>query len=375
MKGANQIMFSRRELKRARIIKIGLVIAGTVTGIFLFFKLSFYVMPFIIAFLIASIVEPIIRFLMRKAKMPRKIAVPITLLFFICSFGVIITLIIVRLINEIKSVAVILPDIATNLYADITVLVNKGIDVFQWLPPEITDNIGSILSDLSKNLTNLLKSITKGAYITAVSIPEALLFTIITILAAFFIANDREKISRFFTAQFPESWINKVKGIINDMFSALAGYIKAQLIIMMITFIELFIGFTIIRVRYSLLLAFIISILDAFPILGTGGFLVPWSIYSFFAGNIRIGVSLLILYGIVLIVRQLIEPKIVGTQIGIYPLVTLMAMYTGLKIFGFMGLILGPIIVILIRNIMVGILKNRTIKDLIEAKGNQVDSS
>ena len=143
-------------------------------------------------------IEPIIRFLMRKAKMPRKIAAPITLLFFLCSFGVIITLIVIRLINEIKSVAVILPDIAANLYMDITIWVNKGIDIFQWLPPEVTDNIGSVLSDFSKNLTNLLKSITKGAYVTAVSIPEALLFTIITILSTFFISNDREKISRFY---------------------------------------------------------------------------------------------------------------------------------------------------------------------------------
>lgn len=365
-------MLNRRELKRARIIKIGLVVAGIVVGIFLFYKLSFYVMPFIIAFIIASIIEPIIRFLMRKAKIPRKAAAPITLLFFLCSFGVIITLIIVRLINEIKSVAVALPDLITNLYANITILINRGIDVFQWLPPEVTDNIGSVLLDLSKNLTNLLKSITKGAYITAVSIPEALLFTIITIISTFFISKDREKISRFFSTQFPKNWIDKAKGIINDMFSALAGYLKAQLIIMMITFVELFIGFTIIRVRYSLLLAFIISILDALPVLGTGGFLVPWSIYSFFAGNIRIGVSLLVLYGIVLIVRQLIEPKIVGTQIGIYPLVTLMAMYTGLKIFGFLGLILGPIIVLLIKNIMSGVLRNRTIKDLIDTKESKV---
>jgi sporulation integral membrane protein YtvI len=368
LKGAKQNMLNRRELKRARIIKIGLVVIGIVLGIFLFYKLSFYVMPFIIAFIIASIIEPIIRFLMRKTKMPRKIAAPITLLFFLCSFGVIITLIVIRLINEIKSVAVILPDIAANLYMDITIWVNKGIDIFQWLPPEVTDNIGSVLSDFSKNLTNLLKSITKGAYVTAVSIPEALLFTIITILSTFFISNDREKISRFFTAQFPKRWIDKAKDIMNDMFSALVGYLKAQLIIMMITFAELFIGFTIIRVRYSLLLAFIISIADALPILGTGGFLVPWSIYSFFTGNIRMGVSLLILYGIVLIVRQLIEPKIVGAQIGVYPLVTLIAMYTGLKIFGFIGLILGPILVLVIRNIMIGILKNRTIKDLIEAK-------
>jgi sporulation integral membrane protein YtvI len=363
-------MPSKRELRRARIIKIGLAIIGIIIGIVVLYNLSVYFMPFLIAFIIASIIEPIIRFLMRKARIPRKVAAPLTLLFFLCSFGVIIILIIIRLINEIKSVAIILPDIITNLYANMTVWIDKSIDVFQWLPSEITDTIGGILSDLSKNLANLLRSITKGAYITAISIPEALLITIITIISTFFISNDRERISKFFTAQFPEKWINKLKTIINDMFSALIGYLKAQLIIMVITFVELFLGFTIIRVRYSLLLAFIISIVDALPILGTGGFLIPWSIYSFFAGNIRLGVSLLILYGIVLIVRQLIEPKIVGTQMGMYPLVTLIAMYTGLKTLGFLGLILGPVLMLVIRNIITGILKNRTIKELIEVKSD-----
>ncbi|HOJ10581.1 MAG TPA: sporulation integral membrane protein YtvI [Clostridiales bacterium] len=359
-------MANLSNIKRARLLKIGLALLGVIVGVFLIYKLSVYITPFIIAFVIASIIEPIIRFFMRRAKMPRKVAAPIVLTFFIVSFGLIITLIIVRLIDEMKSVATVLPKIVPDIYAYLNMLLNKGIDIFEWLPPEITDNIGNLVAKLSESLSNILNSIIKGAYITAVSIPEALVFTVITIVSTYFMSSDRERISKFFSSQFPEKWINKGKSIIENMFSALIGYIKAQLILMMITFTELFIGFTLIRVRYSLLLAFIISFLDALPILGTGGFLTPWAIYSFLTGNIRLGISLLILYGVVLIVRQSIEPRILGQQIGVYPLVTLIAMYSGLKLFGFIGFILGPILVLMFKNILSGILKNRSIKDILE---------
>ena len=129
-----------------------------------------------------------------------------------------------------------------------------------------------------------------------------------------------------------------------------------------------FIGFNIIGVSYSLLLAFIISVFDAFPIFGVGGFLIPWAIYSFFTGSIRMGISLFILYFIVLIVRQTVEPKILGNQIGVHPLVTLIAMYTGLKLLGFIGLILGPITALLFKNIISGMLRNRPLKEFIENK-------
>jgi sporulation integral membrane protein YtvI len=360
-------MLNRNKIKRARMIKTGLAILAVIAGIFLFYKLSFYIMPFIIAFIISSIVEPIIRFLMKKAKLPRKIAAPVTILFFLCSFGVIIVLAIIRLIHEIKSIAVILPDIISDLYFNLTSWINKGIDIVGWLPSEISDTVLNVVTDISKNLTNLLSRVTKGAYTTAISIPEALLFIIITLLATYFISSDRERISNYFTSQFPKKWTKRAKYIIDDMFSAFLGYIKAQLIIMAITFMELFAGFLIIGIKYSLLLAFIISILDALPILGTGGFLIPWSLYSFFTGNIRLGVSLLILYGIALTVRQLLEPKIIGTQIGLYPLVTLIAMYVGLKTIGIFGLILGPIILLVVKNIMSGILKNKSIKDFFES--------
>ena len=118
-------------------------------------------------------------------------------------------------------------------------------------------------------------------------------------------------------------------------------------------------------IKYSLLFAFLIAIIDALPVLGTGGVLIPWAVYSFLTNDIKMGISILVLYLVVLVIRQIVEPKVVGHQIGVYPLLTLTAMYAGLRLMGFAGLILGPITFLLIRNIIIAIYKNRTFKDII----------
>lgn len=241
----------------------------------------------------------------------------------------------------------------------------KGSEILEWLPPEITNNLGSVIADLSNTVTNFGKSVVRGAFITAISLPEAIIFTIITILATFFLLKDREKISGVMMRQLPGTWINRILNIKKDLFTALFGYMRAALIMMTITFTELFIAFNIIHVKYALLFAFLIAIIDALPVLGAGGILIPWSLYSFVTGDIRMGISIIITYLVVLIIRQMIEPKVVGEQIGVYPLLTLIAMYTGLRLIGFAGLILGPITFLLIRNILITIYKGRTIKEII----------
>lgn len=348
-----------------KILKMLLVFAAVLLGIFIVYRMSHYLAPFIVAFAIASLIEPIILLLIKKAGLKRKIAAPIVLLLVLSALVSLLVLLISKLINEIISFSYIAPKFFTDLYNNLTVLISKGTDFYEWLPPEISINLGSVISDLSSTFANIVKSIGKGAYATAVSIPEAIIFTLVTIVSTYFLTSDRERIFNFFKKQLPDEWIAKIISIKNDMFSALFGYVRAQLILMSITFTELFIGFSIIHIKYALLLAFIISIIDALPILGTGGILIPWSIYSFLTGNIRLGLSLISLYAVVLIVRQLTEPKVLGHQIGIYPLLTLIAMYSGLKLIGFGGLILGPITLLLLKNILSGILKNRTIKEML----------
>ena len=162
-------------------------------------------------------------------------------------------------------------------------------------------------------------------------------------------SSDKEKIMSFITKQMPAKWMPKIINIKNNLSSVLLGYIKAQLILMAITFVEVTIGLFIIGIDYAILFGLIISFIDVLPVLGTGTILIPWALFSLITGNYSLGFSLIILYGVVLLVRQFLEPKIVGGQIGLHPLATLSAMYIGLKVLGIMGMILGPIIVLVIK--------------------------
>ena len=131
----------------------------------------------------------------------------------------------------------------------------------------------------------------------------------------------------------------------------LFSYLKAQLIIEGILFTVLFLGFTFLQLRYALLLAFFAALVDAFPILGTGTILVPLSVFYFLTDNPATGWGLLVLYGVAILTRQLCEPKIIGSKLGIHPLITIFSIFAGMKLFGFWGLIFGPMAAILVKNL------------------------
>jgi sporulation integral membrane protein YtvI len=352
-------------------VKLAIIVLACLLGVFVVYRLSFYLAPFIIAFALSSAIEPVIRLLTKSTKLPRKIAAPAVLMIFIIILGIILILIILKLIDEIKSFSRGLPGFFSQLYENLNTLFTQADEIYEWLPEEVTENIETVIVNMTNSLMGVVNSmvntIVKGAYTTAISIPEALIFTLVTILSTYFLASDRDRIARYFRSQFPDRWVDKAVSIKNDMFSALFGYLKTQLILISITFTELFIGFSIIRIKYALLLAFLVSMVDALPILGTGTILIPWSIYEFLTGNIRLGVSIIVIYGIVLVVRQMIEPRILGYHIGIYPLLTLIAMYAGLKLFGVVGLILGPITLLLLKNILRGIFKNKSVKEIVDS--------
>ncbi len=353
----------RGNIKRIAIFAI--VVVSVIVGVFLVFRLAFFLLPFLIAFGLSSLMEPLIKVLNKKLRISRRISAPIILLLLLAVMITLVVFGVLRLIDEVRALIVSAPAFFTHLYAQINELMIEGSKYIEWLPTEITDNLGSVLSNLSNTITSFGKTVVKGAFVTAISLPEAIIFTIITILATFFMAKDREKISSVFMQQLPESWITRILNIKKDLFNAIFGYIRAALIIMVITFTELLIGLSIIGVEYALLLAFLIAIIDALPVLGAGGVLIPWSLYSFITGDIRMGVSVIVLYVVVLVIRQMVEPKVVGQQIGVYPLITLFAMYIGLKLIGFAGLILGPITFLLIRNILTTIYKGKSIKEII----------
>ena len=352
-------------------LRLLLVIGGTILGVLLFFKSILYIAPFIIAFALSSFMEPLIKFLMKRAKLNRKASALISLLLFMLMFSLLLAFLISKVYQEAQSLYKLMPDYTTNIYNNINEYISRASEIYLKLPDKAIESIEGMIANLTSSVSEMGSSFAKSLVNTAISIPQAIIFVIITILSTFFMAADKDKIYDYIRTNIPEEWVDKVVSIKDDMFAALFGYIRAQLILMSITFVELSVGFAIIGVRQNILLGLLISIIDALPILGTGGVLIPWAIYNFITRDIRMGISLIILYGVVLVVRQLIEPKVLGQQIGLHPLATLLSMYVGLRVFGYAGMIIGPITLLLLKNIIGGLFKKKSFKEYVrECKGN-----
>ena len=168
------------------------------------------------------------------------------------------------------------------------------------------------------------------------------------IISTFFIAIDYNKIMNFFSKQIGSKVSNLITEVKDYLFGTVFVCLKSYIIIMTITFVELSIGLTLIGIDNSIIIALLISIFDVLPVLGTGGIMIPWAIIEFILGDIKLGVLLSIVYLVVTIIRNIIEPKIVGKELGLHPLVTLVSMFIGVNIAGIVGLFGAPILLSLL---------------------------
>ena len=341
------------------------VMAAVVVGAFLLVWLGFLFAPFILAFMVASLMEPVIKLLERRVGINRKLAAPVILGVFLAVSGFLLALAAVRLAAELKDVSGLLPGLFANLYETMTEFMGNVRSGSTLIPPELAGYAGSIMVNLLNSIAGLADNVVKSILSTAISIPQAFLFILTTIMASYFFSSGRLSISNFINRQLPESWRRQLNTTKMDILSALSGYFKATLILMAITFAILFAGFSFARLEYPLLVAFLVALVDALPILGTGTILIPWALYFYMTGNIPLGSSILIIFAIVLIIRQLTEPKIVGKQIGLHPLVTLISMYAGFQLDGFIGMVAGPVAVLLVKSVLKGVYGGKALKNIL----------
>lgn len=358
--------------KKALKLTLNLLVILCATVIVL--KLAVFFLPFVIAFIISKIISHPVDLITKKFHLPRTLAVIISLLGFIAIISGVVYFFVAALFREIISLAGQTNYIFPLLYNNINDLISRFNFFYQNLnlAPDmvqgIQDSVLGIINSLLTSLSSGINAAANAAVNIIVSLPNIIIYIIITLLSTFFISNDSKFISDSLEKHIPLKWLIRVQSVINDLFHALGGYLKAQGILITITFCELLIGLSLFKVRYALILAIVIAIIDALPILGTGTVLIPWAIVSVVMGNYKFAVCIFGLYLFILVVRQLIEPKIVGTQIGIYPLLTLIAMYTGTQFAGIWGLILGPIVLIVLKNILGSIYESGALKEIFDGR-------
>lgn len=214
---------------------------------------------------------------------------------------------------------------------------------------ELEKHISEALSGM---ITSLLSGIVSGLTSFITSVPKALIFVLVTVISSIYFSLDLENINAFVKNNLPKgvsAWIVNFK---NNFLKTMLKYLRSYAIIMLMTFIIMLFGFLVLGINYAVLFAFIVALLDALPLIGVGTVLVPWSIYQLVFGSARLGLGLIILFVAHAVIRQFVEPKIVGKNLGIHPVISLILLYAGYFLFGFMGLILIPIISVAI-NILI----------------------
>lgn len=344
-----------------RAANITIIAAGIAAAAYFFFKYALSAaIPFIIALIIAAAVSAPAKKIAKKTGLsPRAVSAFLVIAFFLI-IATLLSLAVYRVVSEVG-----------NLMEKLTAepeAVSQAIDRFVAKLQSLGDRLGFLkhvsgseaLGKLgidpdalvSEALSSLLSSLTSALPSAAVAVvtklPEMLLFIVVLLLSSYYFCADKDKISATLSSVLPDKWAAKLPPLKKKLSQTLTGYLKAYLSLMLLTFCEVFLGLTILGVDYAFLLSAIIALVDILPVLGTGTVLIPWAIFSFVTSNPKLGIGLIILYAVVLIVRQLVEPKIVGNTLGLHPLATLASIYVGIKLLGFVGIFIGPITAMLI---------------------------
>jgi len=354
------------DYKKTALNLLGLLIICAIVLLAIFLSIQFW--PFLIAIIFAILLENSINYIVKKTKAPRKAVGTIMVVLVYVIIGICVYLIVSALIREALSLSATLPSMFENIKLKYNDIYEDALNLLKGLPETVTNGIYEIGLEFIGKLTQIINDLINSIVNFVLFFPNLIIYIIVTFLATLFLVTDRRTIARHMQEVLPSKLIKKISEVVVACFKTLGKYLKAQLIIICITFIELFIAFLILNRPYPLLLALLIAIIDALPILGTGTVLLPWAVYSAITGNIGLGLGLLLTYVIITVVRQLVEPRIVSSNLGVHPFLTLVTMYIGFKIFGLFGLIVGPVVMIIYKNVFAIMFETGYLKKLFAYK-------
>lgn len=343
--------------KTQKLKKIALYLIIAACGVFLTAVLCYLIpkaaillMPFLIGFVISLIMHPLVKLMHKYLHFPNKLAAIVSLVLTVSLIGTGLYFLIATVIRQCIDLYYRLPEIYNSVLEQYAPLIERISGFYGDLPADTKNMIDSFVQNIPKQLANLIQPATKFAASVTTSLPSVLIFTIVMMMSAYFMSADKRMMPNILHKITSESVYERIRQTKAQMLRALGAYFKAQLIILSVVFLILSLSLNIAGVEYAFLFALCIALFDALPIFGSGAVLIPWSVISLIGGDVRLSVTLIITYAIIILARQLIEPKLVSVQIGIHPLATLLSMYVGLKLFGIIGLILGPVIVLVTAN-------------------------
>ncbi len=339
--------------KWARILVISCYCILGLLGIFLFFsQLISIILPFALALVIGWLLQSPIEKLKHRTGLSGKPAGFILVLVVIGFIGFVFFLLANQIISEAQRIFELLSENSENILSSVSDFMSRMEEklpfIYKYTDREVIT--GTVSEVLKNTLTTLSSSLAGWLGALVRSVPDIGLFFVVFVIASFYFAMDFKRITDSMKKFLGSRRWKAVFDGMSRLRSTGAMYIKAYSIILFITFAMLFAGFIILRVNYATTLALVIALLDILPVIGTGTVLVPWALFNMMMGDYKLGIGLLVLFGVITFVREVLEPKIIGDSIGMHPLFTLISMYAGYKLFGIAGLLLLPPVLNLVKN-------------------------
>lgn len=318
------------------------------------FRYAFLILlPFLLAWLLSLPLRPLSQKMAKKCRLPHPLCaiLLLTLTVGLGAWGLIAA--VGRLLSEVGGlVDRLLSDGTFSKSLDALLSWIGGIAVRfggesgeEWrekLYAMASDMVGGFLSTVAAGLPDAVARV-------FASLPTVLFAVVLTVLSGYYLCVDWERVSEALSALIPTRWRGRAGAVRARARELLGRYVRAYLLLLAITFSLLFVGLLILRIDYAFLLAVLVALLDLLPVLGVGTVLLPWSIVMLILRRYYVGFGLILLYLVIVLVRQVLEPRLVGKSLGLHPLVMLFATYAGFSLFGLVGMILGPIAAIPIK--------------------------
>ena len=345
---------------------------------YIFVKYAFeFIWPFAIAFIVGMLLQKPIRFMAKNSKVPKKVISVITVLFILCAVLGIVVFVGYRLMLEFKSFGEFVVAKVNNLPQTLASIRDWTLGVIAILPARLENSLSEFINGFFANLivsaeengisgiggelslegfdVSSLMTPLGGIISSAKRIPFILSGLLVGTIACFFVTADYDNVVSIVkrnVSEKQEKFLVETKRLFGDVIGKM---IKSYATIIFITFCEVSIGLNILKLigvydgGYIIAISVVTAIVDILPVLGTGTVLIPWAVFNLFTGNIGLGIGLIVLYALITVIRQILEPRLVSMNVGIHPAVTLLGMYLGVRLFGVFGIFILPITFFLIK--------------------------
>lgn len=358
------------ETKRKFLIDVAFYAVVGALAYFVFKFLSAYLLPFVIGILASFLVQKPVKAINKKTKISKSACTIVLVILTYFAILAVISLLFFLIYLWLSDLTRFLPKLMPTISDTIKTLNASFTRTMDKLPNEFVSYLNGlpdkIIGSVTDGLTSLLSSLAKKA---ATGTPALLISIIVTVVASCYIAKDYNKIIKLGQEHLPKkAWdvIIDIKILfVKTVFRIMRGY----LLLMLITFTELCIGLAIIGQSNFIMLAAIICVVDILPVLGTGTVVLPWALISLMSGHVLKAVGLLIMYLVITVIRNFLEPKVIGEQVGLHPLITLLSIFCGYKLIGFSGIFLFPLTLIVLSDFYA-----RGKISIFRSKGNESDT-